>query len=98
VDERETHRGTAAIRAWRLGPASKYRYETEIFTGEAPGVDRFVVSGRITGNFPSPIGRRAPVFGLASRAEDLTRLDPQPTWFASVDSQPRRKPRPPPLR
>jgi hypothetical protein len=52
VDERETHRGTAAIRAWRLGPASKYRYETEIFSGEALDADRFLVTGRITGNFP----------------------------------------------
>jgi hypothetical protein len=24
VDERETHRGKAAIRAWRAGPASRY--------------------------------------------------------------------------
>jgi hypothetical protein len=52
ADERETHRGRAAIRAWRRGPVSKYRYETEIFTGEALGADRFLVTGRITGDFP----------------------------------------------
>ena len=29
VDERETHHGTAAIRAWRLGPASRFAYTTK---------------------------------------------------------------------
>jgi hypothetical protein len=52
VDERETHQGTAAIRAWRQGPASKYEYTVEIVGGEAVGRDRYIATGRITGNFP----------------------------------------------
>lgn len=52
VDERETHRGRAAIRAWRAGPASRYAYTTEVLRTEAVGPDRHVVTARLTGNFP----------------------------------------------
>jgi hypothetical protein len=52
VDEGETHRGTAAIRAWQLGPASRYTYTTEILDSVALAPDRHVVTGRLTGNFP----------------------------------------------
>jgi hypothetical protein len=52
VDERETHEGTSAIRAWQLGPASRYTYTTEVLGAEALGPDRCLVSGRLTGNFP----------------------------------------------
>jgi hypothetical protein len=52
VDERETRSGTAAIRAWREGPASKYTYTTEVTGGETAGSDRYVVTGRLAGNFP----------------------------------------------
>jgi hypothetical protein len=52
VDEGGTWEGTAAIRAWQAGPASKYTYTTEVLGSEAVAADRFVVTGRLTGNFP----------------------------------------------
>jgi hypothetical protein len=52
TDERATHRGTDEIRAWQLGPASKYEYRTEIHGGEALGPGRYVVTARLTGSFP----------------------------------------------
>jgi hypothetical protein len=52
VDEGETYRGADKIRAWRLGPASKYTYETHVGETENAGPDRYVVTGRLTGNFP----------------------------------------------
>ena len=52
VDEGEARRGKAEIRAWQLGAASKYEYDTEVFSGEALGADRYLVTGRLTGNFP----------------------------------------------
>jgi ketosteroid isomerase-like protein len=36
VDEREAHHGSAAIRAWRAGPASRYEYTTEVFEPNPP--------------------------------------------------------------
>ena len=52
IDEREEHHGTAEIRAWQTGAASKYTYTTEITSAEALGADRYLVTGRLTGNFP----------------------------------------------
>ena len=52
VDERETHHGRAAIRAWRVGPASRFAYTTEILRTESDDPDRHVVTARLTGNFP----------------------------------------------
>jgi hypothetical protein len=52
VDEGETNRGTSAIHAWQLGPASRYTYTTEVLDAEALGPDRYLVTGRLTGNFP----------------------------------------------
>ena len=52
VDEREEHHGTAEIHAWQTGAASKYTYTTEITNTEALGPDRYLVTGRLTGNFP----------------------------------------------
>lgn len=52
LDERETHHGTNQIRAWREGPATKYSYATEVFATEGIGADRYLVTGRLTGDFP----------------------------------------------
>ena len=52
VDEGETRHGTAEIRAWQVGPASKYTYTTEVLGTVALEADRYVVTGRLTGNFP----------------------------------------------
>jgi hypothetical protein len=51
IDEREEHHGTAEIRAWQTGAASKYTYTTEITSTEAVGPDHYRVNGRLTGNF-----------------------------------------------
>jgi hypothetical protein len=52
VDEGETRHGTTAIRAWQTGPASRYTYTTDVLGTDALSADRFVVTGRLTGNFP----------------------------------------------
>jgi len=52
ADEGETRRGRPEIRAWQEGPASRYRYTTEVLDVAAAGEDTFLVTGRITGDFP----------------------------------------------
>ena len=52
IDEGEERHGTAEIRAWQTGAASKYTYTPEITGSEALGPDRYLVTGRLTGNFP----------------------------------------------
>jgi hypothetical protein len=52
IDEREERHGTAEIRAWQTGAASKYTYTTEITGSQALGADRYLVTGRLTGDFP----------------------------------------------
>jgi hypothetical protein len=53
IDEGETRHGTMEIRAWQKGPASQYTYTTDVLATEALTAHRFVVTGRLTGNFPS---------------------------------------------
>ena len=53
VDEGETRHGTTAIHAWQTGPASRYTYTTDVLGTDALTTDQFVVTGRLTGNFPS---------------------------------------------
>jgi hypothetical protein len=55
IDEGETRHGTTEIRAWQTGAASKYTYTTEITSTEALGPDRYLVTGRLTGNFPGGV-------------------------------------------
>jgi hypothetical protein len=55
VDEGRTWQGTSEIRAWRTGPASKYEYTTEITGTKAVAPDRYVTTGRLTGNFPGGV-------------------------------------------
>src|SRR3954469_17242590 len=52
IDEGEERHGAAEVRAWQTGAASKYTYTTEVTSAEALGPDRYVVTGRLTGNFP----------------------------------------------
>jgi hypothetical protein len=52
VDEGEARHGRAEIQAWQAGPASRYKYTTEVLKTESIGPDRYRVSGRLTGNFP----------------------------------------------
>jgi hypothetical protein len=52
IDERHAWHGTAEIRDWRLGPASKYEYTTTIARIDRIDDDHYRVNGRIDGNFP----------------------------------------------
>ena len=70
IDEREERRGTAEIRAWQTGAASKFTYTTEVTDAEALGPDRYLVTGRLTGNFPG---------GTADLKWDFTIAGPQIT-------------------
>ena len=55
VDEGQTRRGRDAIRAWRAEVASKYTYTTEVRAISNPEPGRYVVDGRITGDFPGGV-------------------------------------------
>jgi SnoaL-like domain len=55
IDEGETHRGLGQIRAWRAGPVQKYTYTTELLSSDGVATDRYLVTGRLTGNFPGGI-------------------------------------------
>ena len=72
VDEGETRHGTTEIRAWQTGPASKYAYRTEVTGAEAVGPDRYLVTGRLTGNFPGGIANLRFDFTIAD--EQISRL------------------------
>jgi hypothetical protein len=52
IDEGETRHGTMEIRPWQTGPASQYTYTTDVLATDALTAHRFVVTGRLTGNFP----------------------------------------------
>ena len=52
IDEGKARHGTTEIRAWQTGPASRYTYTTEVMGTETLGPDRYLVTGRLTGNFP----------------------------------------------
>ncbi len=54
-DEGHTYRGRAAIKQWKADSSTKYRYTSEPFACEHQG-EGFVVTSRLTGNFPgSPV-------------------------------------------
>jgi len=52
VDEGRRRHGLTEIRAWQAGPASTYTYTTEITDTEILEPGRYLVSARLTGNFP----------------------------------------------
>jgi ketosteroid isomerase-like protein len=52
VDEGQTYHGSAQIRGWQEGAASRYRYTTEVFDIQRTGEESYLVTGRLTGNFP----------------------------------------------
>ncbi|SRR6266702_8258307 len=52
VDEGQTYHGTVEIRGWREGAASRYQYTTEVFGTQRTGQESYLVTGRLTGNFP----------------------------------------------
>ena len=72
IDEGEERHGTAEIPAWQTGAASKYTYTTEITSAEALGHDRYLVTGRLTGNFPGGTADLTWDFTIAG--QHITRL------------------------
>ena len=72
VDEGATWQGADAIRAWRLGPVSKYTYRTEVAGTDAVAPDRYVVAGRLTGDFPG--GSADPRWDFTVAGDRVTRL------------------------
>jgi ketosteroid isomerase-like protein len=72
IDEGEERHGTAQIRAWQTGAASKYTYTTEITGTEALGPNRYRVTGRLTGNFPGGTADLKWSFTIAG--QHITRL------------------------
>ena len=72
IDEGEERHGTPEIRAWQTGAASKYAYTTEITSAEALGPDRYLVTGRLTGNFPGGTADLRWDFSIAG--QQITRL------------------------
>ena len=57
-DEGHTHSGLAAIKAWKAAASAKYAYTSAPFAVEQKE-GRYIVTSRLTGNFPgSPVDLR----------------------------------------
>ncbi len=57
-DEGRTYSGLEAIRAWKTAASAKYTYTSEPFALEQKD-GRYIVTSRLTGNFPgSPVDLR----------------------------------------
>ena len=57
-DEGQTHSGRAAIKAWKTAASAKYAYTSAPFAVEQKD-GQYVVTSRLTGNFPgSPVDLR----------------------------------------
>ncbi len=57
-DEGQTHTGVAAIKAWKSAASAKYTYTSEPFAVDQKD-GGYVVTSRLTGNFPgSPLNLR----------------------------------------
>ena len=52
VDEGQTYHGREAIRGWRDGAASVYQYTTQVDDTKRFDAESYLVTGRLTGNFP----------------------------------------------
>jgi hypothetical protein len=76
LDEGQTWSGPAAIRAWQLGPASRYRYTTEVTDIIRTGEDRVRATGRLEGNFPGGTAQLNWDFTIAG--ERISRLEIAP--------------------
>ena len=72
IDEGTTRRGLEEIRAWRNGTATAYTYTTELFSSDEIGTGRYLVAGRLTGNFPGGTADLEWEFTIAD--DHITRL------------------------
>jgi hypothetical protein len=58
MDEGRTHKGQAAIRAWKTDASAKYQYTSEPFACEEKD-GKTIVTSHVVGNFPgSPVDLR----------------------------------------
>lgn len=58
-DEGQTYYGPAAIEAWKAAASLKYAYTSKPFSMEQDKDGRYIVTSRLTGNFPgSPVDLR----------------------------------------
>src|SRR5688572_22570221 len=74
-DEGHTHRGRAAIKKWKAEASAKYQYTSELLACEQQD-GKFVVTCRLTGNFPgSPVELRF-CFGL--KGDKIASLEVMP--------------------
>jgi hypothetical protein len=62
TDVDETIRGSAAIRNWWEGPATKFGYSTEVLEGKVLALDQYIVAIRLVGNFPGGVATFAETF------------------------------------
>ena len=68
IDEGRTWQGSAEIRSWQLGPASRYQYTVTLFGIDAAAGETYVASCRLDGNFP---GGSAELFFRFTLSEDV---------------------------
>jgi len=58
TDEEHTHSGVDAIKAWKIASSAKYSYTSVPFAVEQKD-GQYIVTSRLTGNFPgSPVDLR----------------------------------------
>lgn len=58
IDEGKTHKGLAAIEAWKAAASAQYSYVAEPFALEKKD-RKYIVTSRVTGDFPgSPVDLR----------------------------------------
>ncbi|MDT2005229.1 nuclear transport factor 2 family protein [Rhodococcus opacus] len=78
IDEGTTRRGTTEIRGWQTGAASEFDYTTEVLgVAAADGdKDRYLVTGRLDGNFPG--GTATVTFDFTVNGELISRLEIAP--------------------
>jgi hypothetical protein len=76
IDEGQTRNGKSEIRGWQTGPASKYTYTTEVLATEVVDQHRYVVAGRLTGDFPGGIAELKWDFKLAGDQIDRLIIAP----------------------
>ena len=74
-DEGQTHSGPAAIKAWKTAASAKYSYTSAPFAVEHKD-GRYIVTSRLTGNFPgSPVNLR---FSFRLERGKIASLEIQP--------------------
>lgn len=73
VDERQRHKGRAAIRAWKAEAAAKYEYTSKPVASEVRPDGAILVTSLVSGNFPgSPVHLR---YAFTLEGDAIARLE-----------------------